>query len=128
LKNIAHDWLSWFELVYAVGKEKGDTGPAGPAGAAGADGATGPAGAAGSANINGTPDYLIKFDTATSGGDSISYQYGDETIKTLGRHIIKQLISKDVTIETGYSMIVGTCEVAAGVTVEVQTGAEIIAA
>ncbi|HTF06022.1 MAG TPA: hypothetical protein VK826_18460, partial [Bacteroidia bacterium] len=45
----------------------GATGAVGPQGPAGAIGATG---AAGSANINGTTDYVVKFTSATTGGNS----------------------------------------------------------
>lgn len=48
----------------------GPTGPVGPTGAAGAAGATGATGPAGSANINGTTNTLIKFTSATTGGNS----------------------------------------------------------
>jgi hypothetical protein len=51
----------------------GATGPQGlqgPQGNTGATGATGPQGPAGSANINGTTNYVIKFTSATTGGNS----------------------------------------------------------
>jgi hypothetical protein len=70
---IGHDWLSWFQLVAAIGKEPGSVGPVGPAGATGATGAQGPIGSngaqgpAGSANINGIPGYIVAFDGATNG-------------------------------------------------------------
>ncbi len=51
----------------------GLTGPAGPTGATGATGATGPAG---SANISGTANYLVKFTSPTSGGNSLIYENG----------------------------------------------------
>jgi hypothetical protein len=52
---------------------QGPTGPAGPTGATGAQGPQGPEGPqgpAGSANIAGTINRVIKFTSATSGGDS----------------------------------------------------------
>lgn len=57
----------------------GATGPAGSAGPQGSQGPQGPAGAtgpAGSANINGSVNRLVKFTTATSGGDSQLFDNG----------------------------------------------------
>lgn len=60
----------------------GVVGPAGPQGAtgatgpAGAEGPQGPSGPAGSANINGTVNRLVKFTSATSGGNSLVFDNG----------------------------------------------------
>jgi hypothetical protein len=51
--------------------DQGPQGDPGPQGPAGDDGATGPAGPPGSANISGTFGTLVRFDSPTSGGDSI---------------------------------------------------------
>jgi hypothetical protein len=55
---------------------QGPTGLTGPAGATGPQGPTGAQGPAGSANINGTTNNLIKFTSATSGGNSIMVDNG----------------------------------------------------
>src|SRR5262249_54503540 len=54
-------------------RSAGPTGPTGPTGPAGPTGATG---AAGSANINGTANFLTKFTSATTGGNSMIYDDG----------------------------------------------------
>lgn len=57
----------------------GATGPAGatgPQGPIGLTGATGPAGPAGSANLNGTTNYVVKFTSPTTGGDSRIFDNG----------------------------------------------------
>ncbi|MEP7169353.1 MAG: tail fiber domain-containing protein [Bacteroidota bacterium] len=75
-------------VPYALYAASGNQGPAGPTGAQGATGlqgatgAQGPTGAqgatgqAGSANINGTQNYLVKFNAATSGVNSQIYDDG----------------------------------------------------
>ena len=62
----------------AIGPQgpQGPTGPAGAAGPAGAQGPQGPIGPAGSANIGGSVNRLVKFTTATSGGDSLVFDNG----------------------------------------------------
>jgi hypothetical protein len=59
--------------------DMGATGPQGPSGAVGATGASGTTGAqgpAGSANINGTVNFIPKFTSATSGGNSLLFDNG----------------------------------------------------
>lgn len=58
---------------------QGPQGPQGPTGATGANGAAGVAGAtgpAGSANISGTINNLVKFTSATTGGNSMLFDNG----------------------------------------------------
>ncbi len=58
---------------------QGPIGPQGPIGLTGATGSTGPiglTGPAGSVNINGNSNYLIKFNSSTSGENSQFYQNG----------------------------------------------------
>jgi hypothetical protein len=54
----------------------GATGPQGAQGVQGPQGVTGATGAAGSANINGTTNYVVKFTSATDGGNSRIYDNG----------------------------------------------------
>ncbi len=54
----------------------GATGPTGANGAAGTTGPTGANGATGAANISGTTNYVIKFTSATSGGNSLIFDNG----------------------------------------------------
>lgn len=54
----------------------GPEGPQGPAGATGPQGPQGPIGPAGSANISGSVNRLVKFTTATGGGDSQVFDNG----------------------------------------------------
>jgi hypothetical protein len=66
--SIGHDWLSWFQLVYAIGKEPGSQGPVGPAGATGAAGPQGPngvAGAQGPAGAKGNDGLITVTDSAS---------------------------------------------------------------
>jgi len=55
-------------VPFALYAASGNPGPAGPAGVAGPQGVSGPAG---SANINGTNNRLIKFTSASTGGNSL---------------------------------------------------------
>ena len=54
----------------------GPQGPIGLTGPTGATGAAGPTGPAGAANINGTTNYVVKFNTATSGVNSQLFDDG----------------------------------------------------
>ncbi|MDI3282668.1 hypothetical protein [Polyangium sp. 15x6] len=55
---------------------QGPQGPIGPTGAQGPQGIQGPQGPAGSANINGTTNFIIKFTSATTGGNSQLFDNG----------------------------------------------------
>jgi hypothetical protein len=55
---------------------QGPTGATGPTGSTGATGATGATGPIGAANINGTTNFVIKFTSATTGGNSLIYDDG----------------------------------------------------
>lgn len=55
---------------------QGDPGPAGPAGATGATGAAGATGATGPGTLTGTTNYIIKFTSATGGGNSLMQDNG----------------------------------------------------
>jgi len=54
----------------------GATGPQGPIGLTGTTGATGPQGPTGAATISGTTNYVVKFTSSTTGGDSQIYDDG----------------------------------------------------
>ena len=54
----------------------GATGPAGPVGATGATGAAGVTGATGPGTLTGTTNYIIKFTSATGGGNSLMQDNG----------------------------------------------------
>jgi hypothetical protein len=126
---ICHDWLSWFQLVYAIGKDPGNVGPVGPAGAAGAQGPTGATGAmgpAGSANINGAPEYLIKFNGPTTGANSIAHQESTDCLQIEGTLIKSQSVNNNLTIGAGYTMLAGSLDIAAGVTLTIDIGSELI--
>jgi hypothetical protein len=122
-------WASWFNYVYALvglGGTKGDKGDAGPAGPAGQTGATGPQGPAGSADVNGTAPRLAKFTGDKSIGNSIAYESNAEMIAIDGRQIINQLVNVNTTIQTSKTMITGSLDVTAGITMTIDAGGELI--
>lgn len=56
--------------MYAVNGTPGPAGPAGPTGPTGATGPAGPQGPAGPSSLSGTTNNIVKFTSATVGGNS----------------------------------------------------------
>src|SRR6185503_18768551 len=98
---------SWTVNLNGAPGPAGATGATGPAGATGAIGATG---ATGATTISGNTNYLIKFTSGTSGGNSILYNSGNKvgigTTTPLHRFHVKDNVSGPAAIvyaESNYS-------------------------
>jgi hypothetical protein len=72
-------------------------------------------------NGDGTVTLTTPQDTHTAAEPT----FGGVTLN--GFPLIKRLIDRNVTVPTGYTALVGDCEIQSGVLVTVETGAELIA-